>query len=220
MGIRAVLLVSKKLFSAFFRRKINSLTYLSRLAALCIVFFVAGCGFLKIHTIVPDYAKKTIRLVVLMPVDDKANDKIAARMLREKMLEELYYKGYPKIPLELIDAQLLKLGKGSVNAGDEAMAPQAMGDSLKVDAVMYCTLSKSSTALHFLYAPTAISALCELKSAKTGEMLWRANYGVVERNVGYSRYDAKRKAVQVYEAAIQEVVNKFMETLPDGPDLS
>jgi hypothetical protein len=42
----------------------------------------------------------------------------------------------------------------------------------------------------------------------------------VERNVGYSRYDAERKAVQVYEAAIQKIVNKFMETLPDGPDLS
>ena len=85
---------------------------------------------------------------------------------------------------------------------------------------MYCTLSKSSTSLFFVYTPTSISALCELKSAKTGETLWRASYGVVERNFGYSRYDARRKAVQVYEAAIQRVVNKFMETLPDGPDLS
>ncbi|MDP2268243.1 MAG: DUF799 family lipoprotein [Deltaproteobacteria bacterium] len=184
-----------------------------------IVFLLAGCGFRATHVIVPDYVKKTIRLVVLMPVDDQANDKIAARMLREKMLEELYYKGYPKIPLDLIDAQLRKLGQGN-RTGEGSISPQAVGDLLKVDAVMYCTLSKSGASLHFLYAPTSISAICELKSAKTGEILWRASFGVVERNFGYSRYDVERKAVQVYEAAIQKVVNKFMETLPDGPDLS
>lgn len=186
---------------------------------LWIVFLLAGCGFRATHVPVPDYAKTT-RLLVLMPVDDKANDKTAARMLREKMLEELYYKGYPKIPLDLIDAQLLKLGKGNTNTGAENISPQAMGDLLKVDAVMYCTLRKSATSQHFLYAPISISALCELKSVRTGEILWRASYSVVERNFGYSRYDAQRKAVQVYEEAIQKVVNKFMETLPDGPDLS
>ena len=190
-----------------------------RAVLLGIVFLLAGCGFRATPATVPDYVKKT-RLVVLMPVDDKANDKTAARMLREKMLEELYYKGYPKIPLDLIDAQLPKLGQGNITTGEGKIPPQAVGDLLKVDAVMYCTLIKSSTPLYFLYAPTSISVLCELKSAKTGEILWRASYGVVERNFGYSRYDAHRKAVQVYEAAIQKIVNKFMETLPDGPDLS
>jgi hypothetical protein len=191
-----------------------------RAVLLSVIFLLAGCGLRATHVIAPDYVKKTTRLVVLMPVDDKANDKIAARMLREKMLEELYYKGYPKIPLDLIDAQLLKLGRGDIRTGVGNISPQAVGDLLKVDAVMYCTLSESGTSLHFLYAPTSISALCELKSAKTGEILWRASFGVVERNFGYSRYDVERKAVQVYEAAIQNVVNKFMETLPDGPDLS
>jgi hypothetical protein len=190
-----------------------------RAVLLGIVFFLTGCWFRATPVTVPEYAKKT-RLVVLMPVNDKANDKTAARMLREKTLEELYYKGYPKIPLDLIDAQLLKFGEGKSITGDQDIPPQAVGDLLKVDAVMYCTLSKSSTSQHFLYASTSISAFCELKSAKTGEILWRASYGVVERNIGYSRYDAHRKAVQIYEAAIQKVVNKFMETLPDGPDLS
>jgi hypothetical protein len=191
-----------------------------RAVLIGIVFLLVGCGFRAKYVIVPDYAKKAIRLVVLMPIDDKANDKVAARMLREKMLEELYYKGYPKIPLDLIDAQLLKLDQGNIKAGEGNIPPQAVGELLKVDGVMYCTLSKSSTPLHFLYAPTSVSVLCELKSAKTGEILWQASYGVVERNFGYSRYDAKWKAVQVYEGAIQKVVNRFMETIPDGPDLS
>jgi hypothetical protein len=183
-----------------------------RVILLAVVFLLAGCGFRATSGAVPEYTKKT-RLVALMPVNDQANDKTAALMLREKMLEELYYKGYPKIPLGLIDAQLFKLDQGN-------SSPQAVGALLKVDAIMYCTLGQSSATQLFLYTPTVISAVCELKSAQTGEIFWQAHYDVVERNFGYSRYESHRKAVQAYEAAIQKVVNKFMETFPDGPDLS
>ncbi len=187
---------------------------------LGLMFLSSGCSFQAPHTLVPDYAKKTIRLVALMPVENKSADKVAARMLREKMLDELYYKGYPKIPLEVIDMQLLKLSKGDTNITADKISPRAAGELLKVDAAMYCTLSESETAIHFVYAPTSFSASCELRSAKTEEILWKSRYGGVERNFGYSRYDVERKAVGVYEAAIQEIVNKVVETLPDGPDLT
>jgi len=167
---------------------------------------------------IPDYAKNPARLIALMPVDDRINDRVAAMMLREKMLEELYFKGYPKIPLVSIDDKLQNMDRGG--APDGSISPKAIGDLLKVDAILYCTLSESRKAIHFFYAPTALAASCELRSAKTGETLWQARYGVVEWNFGYSRYDLEMKASQVYESAIQKVVDKVMETLPDGPDLS
>ena len=191
-----------------------------RVVALFIVCLFAGCGFQAPHTIVPDYAKKTIRLVALMPVENKTNDKIAAHLMRKKMLEELYYKGYPKIPLDLIDMQLLKLGSNDVNARKGNISPQSIGELLKVDAVMYCTLSESETPIYILYAPTSFAMSCELQSVKTGETLWKSHYDVRERNFGYSRSDVERKAANVYEAAIQEAVKKVLETLPDGPDLT
>jgi hypothetical protein len=169
--------------------------------------------------VVPDYAKKAIRLVVLMPVENRTGDQTAARMLREKMVEELYFKGYPKIPLDLIDAKLLKISQGGSPTGGN-IPPQTIGALLEVDAVMYCTLNESNASVHFLYAPTSISASCELRSAKTGETLWNAQSDIVERNYGYSRYDVERKASQVYESSIQGIINKMMGTLPDGADLS
>ena len=191
-----------------------------RIMLLFMVSLIAGCGLRTPHKIAPDYAKKQTRLVAVMPVENKANDEVAARMLREKMLEELYYKGYPKIPLDLIDAGLLKLANGAAASRERNVSPQAVGELLKVDAVICCTLKESKTALHYIYAPTSISALCELRSAKTGETLWQAGYHDVERSFGYSTFSAKSKAVQVYETAIQNIVNRVMETLPDGPDLA
>ncbi len=179
----------------------------------------AGCSFRAPHVIVPDYAKTT-RLVALMPVENKTSDGVAAQMLREKMLEELYFKGYPKIPLDLIDRQFSKLGGGDAKAPQGNVSPQSMGELLKVDAVMYCTLSASETPIYILYAPTSLAMSCELRSAKTGEMLWKSRCDIRERNFGYSRLDVERKAAKVYEAAIQEAVHKVLETLPDGPDLT
>ena len=186
-----------------------------------IVFLLAGCGGSKApHMIISDYSKKAARLIALMPVDNRTNDQLAPKMLREKILEELYFKGYPKIPLDVIDGILNKTYAGGVNVQAGNISPNAIGALLEVDAVMYCTLNESKTAIRLFYAPTSVSASCELRSAKTGETLWKARSSVVERRTGYSKYNLEMKASQVYESAIQEVVNKVMETLPDGAKLS
>jgi hypothetical protein len=189
-------------------------------AILFLVLVLYGCGPRVPHTLIPDYGKTKTRLVAILPVDNKTNDQLAAQMLREKMLEKLYFKGYPKIPLKVIDAKLLKVYEGSLSKAGGTIPPKAVGELLDVDAVMYCTLSESETAIRFFYAPTSVTLSCELRSAKTGETLWQARYNVVERNFGVSRYDLEMKASQVYEEAIQEIVNEIIQTLPDGPDLS
>jgi len=192
-----------------------------RCLLIFIVFLLAGCdGSKGPRMIIPDYTKKAARLIALMPVDNKTNDQLAPKMLREKILEELYFKGYPKMPLDVIDGRLNKTYAGGINAQAGNISPKAIGALLEVDAVMYCTLIESKTAIRLFYAPTSVSASCELRSAETGETLWRARSSIVERMAGYSNHNLEMKASQVYESAIQEVVNKVMETLPDGAELS
>ena len=185
-----------------------------------IVLLLTGCIFRAPRAVLSEEARKTTRLVALLPVENKSADKLAPVMFREKILEELYYKGYPKIPIDLVDMQLMKLGSAGSDGKSGNASPQVLGAYLKVDALLYCTLSESKTSHYLFYAPTSVSASCELRSAKTGEIVWQSSSGVVEYNFGYSRYDVGRKVAQTYEAVIQEVVNKVMETLPDGPDLS
>ena len=89
---------------------------------------------------------------------------------------------------------------------------------LKVDAVLYSTLSESRMGSSILSASTVAEAEFELVCAKTGESLWRVRHREVYRNYGFTRKDLELKSSRVYEPAIQEVVTRAFETLPDGPD--
>ena len=177
------------------------------------LIFLAGCAGKIPHMLVPDYGNKGTRLVAVLPVRNMASDAGTASVLRAKLIEELHFKGYPEIPPKWIDERL-----AAVPAGGENPSPQSLGKMLNVDAVLYTTLKKGLTPVTLIYSPVAVEAEFELKSARTGESLWRVHYRVVHRNYGFSRKSLELKSSQVYEPAIQEVLNRALETLPDGPD--
>jgi hypothetical protein len=89
---------------------------------------------------------------------------------------------------------------------------------LNVDAVLYTTLKEGPGSVSLLYATVAIDAEFELKSAKTGESLWRVRHREAYRNFGFTKRSLELKASQVYETAIEELLGKVLSTLPDGPD--
>lgn len=186
---------------------------------LFLVFLLGGCSTKVPHTVFPDSGKTKTRLVALLPVDNKTKDQTAARMVREKLFEELYFKGYPKIPLKVVDEKLLEMYEGNSSKAGGNIPPKVIGELLGVDAIMCCTLNESNTSVAFFCAHTSISVSCELRSAKTEGTLWQDRQSVVERNFDFFRRGLEMKASQVYEAVIQKVVNKIMKTFPDGPDL-
>ena len=177
------------------------------------LIFLAGCAGKIPHMLVPDYGKKGTRLVAVLPVRNLESDAGTASLLRMKLIEELYFKGYPKIPPQWIDERL-----ATVPAGGGNLSPQLLGEMLNVDAVLYTTLKEGLTPVTLIYSPVAVDAEFELKSARTGESLWRVRYRAVHRNYGFSRKSLELKSCQVYEPAIQEVLTRTLETLPDGPD--
>jgi hypothetical protein len=190
----------------------------SRIARLLLLFlavlFLAGCATKIPHVIVSDYTKRGARLIAVMPVGGSSPDQKSADMLRIKLVEELYFKGYPKIPFNVIDEKLATLSPRRGEKPD----PKAVGEMLKVDAVLYSKLTDSGMGRGIVYAATTVGAEFELLSAKTGESLWRVEYRVSHRNYGFSRKQVELKSSQVYEPVIQELVNRTLETLPDGPD--
>lgn len=185
---------------------------------LLIICFISGCWLRFSTPVVPSPKEKSPRLVAVLPVDNETSDTQAAQILRKKIFEELYFKGYPKIPLEFVDEKLSKVYKKNTKCVAGQIPPKAIGELLGVDAVMYCTLIEWKTSFVYFYAPTAVSASFELRSAKTGETLWSSHYRVVKKNYGFSQKELEMKSCQVYEKAIEEVVEKAIKTLPEGPD--
>lgn len=195
-------------------KKLKNLLIL--LFALCLVF---GCASKIPHRVVTDYSKKGTRLIAVMPVKDETSDVKVAQMLREKIINELYFKGYPKIPSGVIDEKLSSVFGKTADHKRGNVPPRVVGGLLGVDAVLYCTLERFKTSYVLFYASTSISVTFEMRSAKTDETLWSTRYGMVERCYSFTKKQLEMESYQVYESAIQEVLDKAMETLPDGPDI-
>jgi hypothetical protein len=187
-----------------------------RLALLLVgLIFLVGCAGKIPHMLVPDYDKMGTRLVAVLPVGNAKPDDVTASVLRTKLVEELYFKGYPKIPPKWIDERMALAPK---DGGQGALPPQRLGEMLNVDAVLFTTLKESPSSVSFLYSPVAVDAEFELKSAKTGETLWRVRHSAVHRNFGLTRKSLELKVSQDYEPAIEELLIRALQTLPDGPD--
>lgn len=174
-----------------------------------------GCAAKIPHVIISDFDKRGTKLIAVMPIRNSTSDPKSAEMLRAKLVEELYFKGYPRIPLRVIDEKMA--GMTLVGPG-EKVSPQRMGEMLKVDAVLYPTLNEGRMGSSVIYASTVAEAEFELISAKTGESLWRVRHRAVYRNYGFTRKQLELKSSRVYEPAIQEVVTRALETLPDRQD--
>jgi len=186
---------------------------------LClIVCVVSGCASRIPHGVVSDYTERGIRLIALAPVDNKAEDPQAARLLRVKVLEALYFKGYPRIPLDMIDERLA--AECSPNPGGAvcSTAPEVIGKLLGVDAVMYCSLLEWKTSFIGVYATTTVSVAFELKDAGTGATLWNSRNSIAERHYDFTRKRLELKACQAYEPAVRQVIEEALSGLPDGPD--
>lgn len=160
-----------------------------------------------------------VKMIAVLPVNIKTGDPDAARMLREKLFDELYFKGYPKIPFELVDAALADLRKRDGGASGSTVAPQVIGSMLGVDAVMYTTLLEANTTYRFVYAPVSVAAVFELKSVKTGETLWRFESKAADRGYGVTKNGLELGTTKIFEDVVHEAVKKAMENLPDGPGI-
>jgi hypothetical protein len=181
------------------------------------MIWVTGCFWQKPVVVDEVYAKKGIRLIAVMPIKGKAADENMVRLMRGKILEALYFKGYPKIPLELIDEKLAKTYDKSAGRSAD-ISPQAVKSLLNVDAALYVDLKECKTSTTFLYASASVSATFELRSANTGETVWKNQYQGVDRCFDVTPQRLEFSVYQVLEPVIQEVVDKTLKTLPEGPE--
>lgn len=184
------------------------------------ILLVIGCASRAQHTLNTDFEKNKAKLIALMPVENRSPDSKAPQLLRIKIFDELYFKGYTKLPLEVIDKKLEVLYKNENKREKGVVAPDVVKELTGADAVMYCTLTEGERATGMFYAPVTIAASCELRSTKNGEVLWNANYRSTSRNFDFMRNRLEMKSYEAFETVLEEVVNKVLETLPNGPNLN
>jgi hypothetical protein len=160
-----------------------------------------------------------VKMIAVMPVDIRAGSSDAAKMIREKLVQELYFKGYPKIPFEMVDAALADARKRDEATVGTMVRPQVIAGMLGADAVMYTTLLEANTTYRYVYAPVIVKALFELRSAKTGDVIWRQESQASDRDYGVTKNSLELGSTKLFEDVVFEAVKKAVEKLPDGPGM-
>ena len=183
------------------------------------IILCIGCASKSPNAMKKDSEKSLTKVIAVLPVDNKTPDSKAPQLLRLKVLDELYFKGYSKLPLEVIDKKLELIYNSERKSGSGVISPHAIKELVGADAAMYCTLTESKRTASLFYVPVTVAARCELRSTQTGEVLWTAQYKTTSRNFDLPGKSLEMKSYEAFETVIEEVVNKVLETLPDGPNL-
>jgi hypothetical protein len=180
-----------------------------------------GCSAKKPPTLSlkPGGARPMPTRIAVMPVINHVTDPMIGQILRKRLINELYYKGYPRITAKLIDEKLAAVYEGQ-SISSEGIPPVTIGDLTGADAILYCTIKEMKTAYRFMYAPTEVELAFELRSAKTGETLWQSKQSESERNFAFTQRQLEMKSFQDYEAAISKILEKVMKTFPDAPEVT
>jgi hypothetical protein len=183
---------------------------------IIVPLIIAGCSSQPPYKVKNDNVAK---IIVVMAVDNKTTDSKASVLLRNKIINELYLKGYTKVSPEIIDKKLgplySEVGKGSYGI----VAPHVVNELVGADAVMYCALIESNRLVGWFYAPVSIAVRCDLRSAQTGEVIWSAEYKSNSKNFDITGNRLEIKSRAAFEEVMDEVITKVIETLPDGPKL-
>jgi len=188
---------------------------------LMVIFtlIIAGCSSQSPYEMKNDNDQNAAKIIAVLVVDNKTVDSKASALLRKKIIDELYFKGYTNVSSEVIDKKLEPLYSKESKGFNGIVAPQVLKELVGADAVMYCTLIESKRPVGWFYASVSISVRCDLRSAQTGEVLWSAEYKTNGRNFDITSNRLEIKSRAAFEEVMGEVVNKVMETLPVGPKL-
>ncbi|HOD37028.1 MAG TPA: DUF799 family lipoprotein [Syntrophales bacterium] len=189
-------------------------------SVLIIAIGLAGCSWWGTQKPRPQFPEgREVRLIAVMPVLNETQSQDAPRMLRQKVFEELYFKGYPKIPLNVIDGRLREAFPAQAENLRARTPSSEVGRLLGAEAVLYLTLHEARTSPSYgVSVVVTVSASFELKNTRTGEILWQTTQRTAMREYDVTSKGKEQKVYLVYEDTIGEVVKKALDSLPDGPD--
>ena len=186
---------------------------------LLIVLMFSGCfGNSQKMLNLQDQTKHNVKTIAVLPVDHQGADSRTSRLLRTRISEETYFKGYSRIPLEEMDNKLATPAGDSDHEKKSFIPPQMLKNSVGADAGMYCAMTESHS-LRLFYSPIRITVNCELRETDKGNVIWKATSEATKRNFDLTRKRLERKSRETYDDLIDNVVEDMIKTLPDGPNL-
>jgi len=210
----------------------------SRQVAVVCVFVLAGCGGPKPYVREGFLEHPPRRVAVLPFVITYAYDLEADQALPEShevgrgVLRKTFYHaltpyGYEDVKPVEVDETLAAAWGPLDDGGWREASPQALGEALGADALIYGELTR---LMHFstpLYTETSLSASLRMVDAASGDILWRQQAKVAERGgalvqkgqvVDFLKDQARSFHPEVKFLRVSDIaVRRLLRGFPDPP---
>jgi hypothetical protein len=150
----------------------------SRIALLVIVALFAGCANLAPRYDYSQFRTEGPRSILVVPVINKSIDINAPDYFLATIATPLAERGYYVFPVNMVKSVLSDDGLSDANmvhSGD----PHRLGELFGADAVMYISIERWDARYVVLATTVTVELNYTLKSAHTGQVLWRNHQIVV-----------------------------------------
>lgn len=197
------------------------------IAFLSAIFFISsGCSSIQTK-VADDFQLKNIPVrVAVLPFDLSPiykDEKETALIFRKVFYNYFSYLGYIDLDINDIDKILTE---NELNSTEEIylLSPEKLGELLDVDALIYCTINRTSNITTGLYAETSIEAELKMVDTRTGSAVWEANSKEIDRNgilepaslvtLIQKQIDNSKKQEAIAKVA-EKCSNKIVQTIPN-----
>jgi hypothetical protein len=184
-------------------------TFASKIALLSLVAFFGGCVSPPPRYNYTQFRTEGPRSILVVPVINKSIDVNAPDYFLATIATPLAERGYYVFPVNLVKSVLADDGLSDANlvhAGD----PHRLGELFGTDAVMYISIERWD-AKYVVFATTVTVELnYTLKSAHTGEILWKNHQVVVYQPQQSSSGGLAGLVANAIAAAITKAAPNYM----------
>lgn len=180
-----------------------------RFACWAPVVLVMGCVSLPPSHDFASFRAEDPHSILVVPVTNQSVDVNAPDYFLATISQPLAERGYYVFPVNMVRSVLSDDGLSDANlvhAGD----PRRLGELFGTDAVMYINIELWQAKYVVLATTVTVALNYQLKSAKTGELLW-SNHQVVQYNPQQSGAGGLAGLVaNAVAAAITKAVPNYM----------
>ncbi|MCK6541691.1 DUF799 domain-containing protein [bacterium] len=197
------------------------------IGSLCILMMSCAPMIKKQEFAPKMYVEHPVTILVLPPIN-KSTAADAKEYYTTTVAEPLTNSGYYVYPLEVVNDILKQEGLFETESYAH-IPPQKFKDFFNADAVLYVTILQWNTSYYVTGGNVSVKVACELKSTKTGEVLWFYDDVVVVNTSGDSGGNgglagfliqaattAIKTATQDYVPLAKEVNQKIFLAMPYG----
>jgi len=203
-----------------------------------VAVLLAGCGGSKAY-VRPGFLDHPPRRVAILPFaityhyDLPEGQPIpeSHQLGREVVRKTFFYGfstfGYQDLPLEDVDRRLSEVWGIRGDGAWESSSPQALGEALQADALVYGEISRINFFATPFYTETTLAVSLRMVDARTGDILWRKQAKVSERGGAVVQkgqvVDFVKDQLQAYKPQAQflrvsdAVVRTLLSDMPDPP---